>query len=205
MKKSFLFSIVIFFAFAGILPAEAKFNFKSNALAVDRLGQDFVFDNKEFRGSWVTQKRWGGLLCDGGYQYRLNLYGLTHQLDFEIVDDNSILGVAELRDVYGGVKGRYLSDLSGCLPLKGWLGVSADNVRIRVKVTLGGANPEDIKIRVLETKFGTIHLGELFPDWFEELATDLLNDALVEIWPSQLGEWLSAQVTKVLKDKLPTH
>lgn len=183
--------------------ATASVRLNTNALPLGRMGNDFVLDQKQFKGDWQDGKQWQGTLCDGEYQYKVNLNGETNKLDFEIADETSLIAFADLRQVYAGLNGFYKSSYTACLPMGGWLGVLADSVYIRVKVTLGGEDPTDVKVSVLETKFGTIHMGDFVPTWFEEFATDLVNRALVKIWPSRLGQWLSGKLGEILKDKIP--
>lgn len=170
------------------------------------LGGDFKFDNERFRGHWSESQQWTGTFCDGSYSYNIDLEGLTHSVDFEVNDENSITAKAELRDIHFGVDGNYRSSYSACLTLGGWLGVSTDYVKVRARAELGGGESlKDIKVQIQSTEFGTIHMGRWVPDWFESFVTGMVNRALVRVWRSRLGDWISAKVTEQLKKKIPNR
>jgi len=181
--------------------SQAAVSFKD--LETKNLNSDFVMDNEQFRGTWKDSQRWDGTLCDGTYAYVIKLQGKNHAIDFEVKDDSTLGVVADLRDVYFRADGSYRSSYSACLPMNGWTGIGVDRIVVKANAVLGEASLQDIRIKVISTEFGTIHMGSWVPRWFEDFATDLTNRALKRVWSSRLGDWLSAKISTVLKDKMP--
>ena len=181
--------------------AEAAFSL--NNVETKDLNGDFVIDNKEFHGNWKDARSWDGSLCDGYYQYAVQVRGRNESIDFQVKDENTMNVTADLRDIYAGAQGVYRSSYSACVPVGGWLGVTVDSVLVNGYAILGEESLQDIKIKITSTQFGTIHMGKWVPRWFEDFATDLTNRALKRVWASHLGDWLSGKLTDLLKKKLP--
>lgn len=166
---------------------------------------DFQKQNHQLTGTFNGAEKWNGTLCDGSYDYAVTLGADLETVDFELNDNGTIAIYANLKDLYSAAQGYYRSERSLCVPLKGWSGVGLDRAEIFVEAAFQGEgeNLNDIKVRVVATKLGRLHLGNAVPAWFEQFVTGMLNKALVKIWTSKLGEWISLQISDMIKKKIP--
>ncbi len=155
------------------------------------LSGDFIKENKVLKGSWSGGKNFTPRACSRGFYIgRAKVKGLFENVKMELLDENVMDVYASIVDVYARVEGEYLGDYSACQNVSGWLGVLADRIEVQAKVTIPDSS-DKVKIKVSLVKLGHLHFGNYVPKWFENLATDSLNQALVQIWKTCLGEWLN--------------
>lgn len=166
---------------------------------------DFQKQNHQLSGSFNGAEKWGGTVCNGKYDYNVSFGADLETVDFELNDNGTIAVYADLRDIFGGANGLYWGERSLCVPLKGWTGIGMDRAEIFVEAAFqgDGENMNDIRVRIVATKFGALHLGKGVPAWFERFLQGLFNKALVKVWSSKLGEWISNQISDIIKKKIP--
>ncbi len=167
--------------------------------------QAFQKENHWITGKFNGVDQWPGRLCQGHYEYDVTLGAEFTNLDFVLNDNGSLSVYAELRDLYAVTEGTYRSQATLCIPLHGWKGIGVDRAQLFFEATFEGKAEDmtDVRIKVVATKLGTLHLGSAVPAWFERFLTGLLNRALVNIWTSRVGEWLSGQISAIIKKKIP--
>ncbi len=167
---------------------------------------DFQKQNHQLAGSFNGAEKWGGTLCHGSYDYNVSFGADLETVDFELNDNGTIAVYADLRDLFGAANGFYRGERSLCVPFKGWTGFGMDRAEIFVEAAFqgDGENMNDIRVRVIATKFGALHLGKAVPAWFEHFLQGLFNRALVKVWGGKLGEWISGKISDIIKKKIPT-
>ncbi len=171
------------------------------------LGDDFKQESRQLKGYWKGGDTWKGRLCDGYYTYDVSVGAVLETVDFELNDNGTISVYADLRDLYAGLQGAYRSQASLCIPLRGWSGVGTDRAEIFTEAIFDGENQDlnSLKVRVISTKLGALHLGKMVPAWFERFLGNTLNWALAKIWASKVGEWISDEISDIIKKKIPAE
>jgi len=152
---------------------------------------DFLQEHKSLEGKWFGGKNFTPKLCPRGfYMGRAQIRGLFETVKMDLASDNVMDIYASIVDASGRVEGEYLGDYSSCLNVGASAGISADRVEVRAKVTVPD-NSDRVAVKVYFLKVGRLRFGNYIPEWFEVLATDSLNQALVFVWQTCVGDWLN--------------
>jgi len=152
---------------------------------------DFLQEHKSLEGNWFGGKNFTPKLCPRGfYLSRAKIKGLFEKVKMDLSAENEMDIYASIVDAMGRVEGEYLGDLSSCLNVAASAGISSDRVEVRAKVTIPD-NSDKVSVKVYFLKVGHLKFGNYVPRWFEDLATDSLNQALVYVWQTCLGDWLN--------------
>jgi hypothetical protein len=174
------------------------------ALDSSSLAGDFLEENKVLEGEWTGGKNFTPKACARGfYSFRVKAKGTLDKVKMDLTGDNEMDVYGKVSDAYGRVSGEYLGDYSACQNVAGWLGIGIDSIEVKTKVHVTDES-DKIKLKVYQLKLGRLRLGKHVPDWFENLATRSVNKALIYVWKTQLGDWLSARLgdyINSLKDK----
>ncbi|NBY19907.1 hypothetical protein EBQ74_06605 [bacterium] len=170
--------------------------FAGNSLIADStnpsiMSGDFLKEHKSLEGNWFGGKNFTPRLCPRGfYTGRAKVKGLFENVKMDLSAENEMDIYASIVDASGRVEGEYLGDLSSCLNVSASGSIAADRVEVRAKVTIPD-NAEKVSVKVYYLKVGRLDFGKFVPTWFEQMATDSLNQALVYVWQTCLGEWLN--------------
>jgi hypothetical protein len=166
---------------------------------------DFQKDNHKLTGHWKGKDSWAGRWCDGYYEYDVDAGTVVSTVDFELNDNGTVGIYADLRDLFAGAHGTYRSAWTLCFPWRGWTGIGADRAEIFTEAVFEGDGESfnQIRVRVITTRLGAVHIGKYVPRWFERFLTNTLNHALSKIWASRLGEWISGKISDIIKEKIP--
>jgi len=181
--------------------------FDPSALQWNGLANDFKQETRQLKGSWKGGETWKGRLCNGFYDYSVDAGAVLETIDFELNDNGTISVFADLKDLYAGLYGDYRSAASGCLTLRKSMAIGSDRAQIFVEATFDGENQDlnSLKVRVISTKLGTLHLGKKVAPWFEHFLGYALNRGLSMIWASKVGEWISDKISDIIKKKIPAE
>jgi hypothetical protein len=182
------------------------FSFDLGVLDWRSLEREFTTENKTFKGHFNSGKNWDGFFCSGGYNYAGAITGLINDIQFDLNGQGSIDATADIRTINATASGDYKSEYSSCFRIYANLGLLIDWISAKARITF--TDPEHsakIKVDVLSTEFGTIHLGNHVPSIVEIFVTKATNAAFRGIWASVVGDWLNAKITKYVNDKLPAY
>lgn len=199
MKQALLGVVFLFLAVSANASAA-----KISAGDWQKLGQEFQWGQQKLDGKWQEKQTWDAWLCQGFYRYDISLAAVLAKLDLQLTEKGYLIATADISDIRARAAGAYRSKATACLPVGGSLGASSPWAELRTEVHLGDSGDlEDIRLKILSTKLGRLEMGKLFPVWFEEFFTGVLNRALTVVWNSKMGAWLSEKITKIAKDHIP--
>ncbi len=160
------------------------------------MGDELRFSQQKLSGEWTESQKWQAWLCDGFYSYHLALQGLIQKVDLELQDEGFVVATANIEGIFAKVRGEYKSKATLCLPAGGWLGVGTRSAQLKTEIHFGDSGEvKDIRLKILSTRFDRLEMGRLFPTWFEDFFTGVLN--------TKLGNWISDKVTEVVRKNLP--
>jgi hypothetical protein len=193
------------FAWLGLFAVVSTSSFAlETSAAWGQLGNDFLWSNQKIEGEWKERQDWKGWVCDGFYKYNVQLSADVSKVDFDLTDKGYIIVTAELSNLVAKADGAYRSKATLCLPAGGKLGVAAPWAKLKSEVHFGqSGDMQDISLKILSTEVGRMEMGKLFPTWFEDFFTGVVNRALTVVWNSKMGNWLSAKITETAKKKIP--
>ena len=174
-------------------------------LDTELMASDFVRKNQVVKGGWTVGNDWKGMVCPGSYRFRFLAQGILEKVNFEPKSDTLMEVSGRIGAGKAAVDGKYKSEFSFCNTLHGGLGISADSIDVRSLVEMDD-NSGRMILTVQEIKFGTLHIGNALPAWFEEVITRELNRGLAVLWKTRLGDWLHERINDYLnKNVRPTE
>lgn len=174
-------------------------------LDTELMASDYVRKNQVLKGGWTVGNEWKGVVCPGSYRFRFFAQGVLEKVNFEPKSDTVMEVSGRIGTGKASVDGKYKSELSFCNNLQGGLGIGADSIEVRSLVEMDDNSPR-MNITVQEIKFGTIHIGNSLPAWFEEVLTHELNRGLAALWKTSLGNWIQARINDYInKNVRPTE
>ncbi len=167
-------------------------------------GDDLLSSGKKIEGVWKEKQKWEGWLCEGSYQYQVDLTAVVEKVDFDITDKGFLIVTADLKEIFAKANGLYRSSATLCLPTGGWLGAMAPWAKLKTEVHFGDSGSmKDVRLKIVSTELGRFNLGKVFPVWFEDFFTGVMNRGLTLVWNSKVGEWLSGMITEEVKRRMP--
>lgn len=178
----------------------------AQATSWTRIFDELAFER--FSGAWKSDGKWKGWLCEGSYQYEASVKGEVFDTTYEAEGETVALLKTEIRDLGARAKGSYQASKTLCIPFHIGVSMNVDNFFATVRVRIEGPTMEKISVRILETKFGTIHFGKAVSPKIEKVVTKVINSALHSLWSSWLGEWISNKISPFLEERkglLPDH
>jgi hypothetical protein len=151
--------------------------------------------------------QWEGTLCNGSYSYKYAMHGDVGRVDFELNEQGTIDIQADIHNIFINGDGSFRGQRTLCIPLKGWFGVGIDSAHLHTLVSFTGTgqNLKDMKVRIVETTFGTIHVGSAVPGWMEKFLTRRVNKGLSKVWGSRMGGWLSEKISDIIRRQMPNR
>jgi hypothetical protein len=167
-------------------------------------GDDLLNSRKKIEGVWKEKQNWKGWLCEGSYQYHVDLAADIEKVDFDITDKGFLVVTADIKDIFAKANGVYRSSATMCLPTGGWLGATVPWAKLKTEVHFGDSGDmKDIRLKIISTELGRVQLGKMFPVWFEDFFTGVMNRALTVVWNSKMGDWVSGMITEEAKRRMP--
>lgn len=171
-----------------------------------QFSKELVAGHQKLEGKWGESQTWEGWFCDGFYNYQINLQAVLKNLDLELTEEGTMIATADLAGLHAKVLGSYRSKATLCIPAGGWLGAGADWAQLKTEVRFGDSGEmKDVSLKILSTRFGKFEFGRIFPDWFENFFTGVLNRALTAVWNSKMGNWISEKVTQEARKHIPKN
>jgi hypothetical protein len=164
--------------------------------------EKFEWTDQKFDGKWKEKQTWKGRLCTGSYQYTTFLKIGVKRVDFDLKEGYGVV-TADVENIYARAEGNYRSSATFCVPAGGWLGASIPWGRLKTEVHFDESGElKNARLKIVSTQVGRIEMGRYVPAWFEDFFTGVVNRALVVVWNSKLGSWLSEKVTEQARKKL---
>lgn len=168
-----------------------------------QLGDQIVKEHKQLRATWGEKQSWSGMLCNGFYEYKLDVGATLEKVQVELKEEGYFEVTARAGEVYAATEGMYRSKATLCAPAHGWLGLGSPWAELVTKIHFGEDGLNDLRVEIVSTKLGTLRLGRYVPKWFGDFAAGLLNRGMTYIWNSRIGGWLNGKITAEVRKRIP--
>lgn len=198
MQRRFLVSL-----FAIFFVVNNAYSMTAYDLNWAEIEEDYLIENYPFSGQHYERNEWDSTFCRAHSEYTVQGQGTVKWVKMKPVSPKEVIITADLRDLYARVDATLRSSYTFCITTPAWLGASSSWGKLRGRLVFNGESLKNFTLTVEETELGRLGLGEFVPDWLADVATDLANRAFAEIWKTDAGAWMSEEIAKQLKKKIP--
>ena len=171
----------------------------------DDMGQEMSNTRRPVSGTWGDEATWDATLCEGRYRYAASVNAVITQVKFELNDDGTLDARARLVDIVTNGAGSFRSWSTACVTLGGAFRVLAPWAEADVRVFFDESDEgyTKIRLRILRTTVGPLHVSDWLPEWSQRLLTRAVNRMLGWLWGSALGAWLSEKIGGKIVELIP--
>jgi len=168
-----------------------------------QLGDQLAKDHKDLRAAWEEKQTWEGFFCEGSYHFKAQIGANLDKVKVELKDEGHLQVTANITGITALVDGAYRSKATLCLPQGGWLGVGSEWAELVTELHFGEEGLNDLSVKIVSTRLGTLNLGKFVPAWFENFTAGMMNRAMSVVWNSRIGNWINAKITQEVRKKIP--
>lgn len=171
-----------------------------------QLGLDFNADNQIVSGQWKGFDTWQRTLCDGRYDYTVDLEArVDDDSGFTFNADGSLDVHARLSRFWMQFSGNWRSQFTLCREVPGWVAATTDWVEIDAHVLFPNADRQrlsSVSVKITNTDFGPLDLGNAVPAWVERQARKILRQELENFWQQHLGDYINQWLSHKASERI---
>lgn len=171
----------------------------------DRLGEELSDTRRPVGGNWSDSGTWNARLCEGRFNYTAAVNAVLTKVNFELQEDGSLIAKARLVDITSNGNGNFRSWSTACVTVGGHFQTSSPWAEVDVQIHFDESDEgyTKIRLRVLRTALGQVHISDWVPGFAERLFTKSLNKTLGWVWGSSLGAWISDKIGAKVVEMIP--